>query len=229
MSLFSFRVPRPIGREQVQRRHIHGERDGFGSNLEKPVARTGPARRLPTAPWTNARFRACSAGSSSGSRKASAATARRSMSCTQGSISSRKPPTPYGRPSTPEGSATLDRLHHQMNSLARRFEPQSTESSRYSERLGKELSPISTSRLAGFDGAVRRGRCAERLPCRRAPLGPPGATVPWAPGLRFQGIRFSILGVLFRSLAALRQAPTDVPISSNIRSARSCPRRRSRR
>jgi localization factor PodJL len=40
----------------------------------------------------------------------------------------------------PEDSATLDRLHEQVSSLARRFEPQSTNPLDDFERLGKALS-----------------------------------------------------------------------------------------
>ena len=93
----------------------------------------------------------------------------------------------------PEDSATLDRLHEQVSSLARRFEPQSTNPLDDFERLGKALSANLdfTDRRVGR--AVGRGRPADP-PLRAFPSAPilraaRRDAAAGAPGFRFQGAR----------------------------------------
>jgi localization factor PodJL len=74
--------------------------------------------------------------------------------------------------STPEGSATLDRLHDQMNSLARRFEPQSTNPLDDFERLGKELSANLDFAAGGSDGLSGAADVPSAFPSAPTPLGP---------------------------------------------------------
>ena len=73
---------------------------------------------------------------------------------------------------TPEDSATLDRLHDQMNSLARRFEPQSTNPLDDFERLGKELSANLDFAAGGSDGLSGAADVPSAFPSAPTPLRP---------------------------------------------------------
>ena len=73
---------------------------------------------------------------------------------------------------TPEASATLDRLHDQMSGLARRFEPQSTNPLDDFERLGKELSANLDFAAGGSDGLSGAADVPSAFPSAPTPLRP---------------------------------------------------------
>lgn len=73
---------------------------------------------------------------------------------------------------TPEASATLDRLHDQMSGLARRFEPQSTNPLDDFERLGKELSANLDFAAGGSDGLSGAADEPSAFPSTPTPLRP---------------------------------------------------------
>jgi localization factor PodJL len=92
--------------------------------------------------------------------------------------------------STPEASATLDRLHDQVSSLARRFEPQTTNPLEDFERLGKALSANLDFAAGGSDGLSGAAELPSALPA--APTPPKAAaTAPQAlPDFGFKAPEF---------------------------------------
>jgi localization factor PodJL len=76
----------------------------------------------------------------------------------------------------PEDSATLDRLHEQVSSLARRFEPQSTNPLDDFERLGKALSANLDFSTGGSDGLSGAADLPSAFPS--APILPKAAETP---------------------------------------------------
>src|SRR5512143_3635959 len=92
--------------------------------------------------------------------------------------------------STPEASATLDRLHDQVSSLARRFEPQTTNPLEDFERLGKALSANLHFAAGGSDGLSGAAELPSALPA--APIPPKAAaTAPQAlPDFGFKAPEF---------------------------------------